>query len=58
MTAVFHARLYGRFMETYSNLRRNFMEQIKAPIFFETVLAIEIMSELPSNFAEKTTPAS
>ena len=37
---------------------RNFMEQIKTPIFFETVLAIEIMSELPSNFAEKTTPAS
>ena len=44
MTTVFHAWPYGRFIEIQSNLReRNFVEQVKAPIFLEAVLAIEII---------------
>ena len=39
MTTTFHAWPYGRLIE----IQRNFIEQIKAPIFLETVLAIEIM---------------
>ena len=31
---------------------RNFIEQIKAPIFLKTVLPIEIMQELQSNLEE------
>ena len=41
---VLHACLHDRFIEIHGNLReRNFIEQIKAPIFIEAVLAIEIM---------------
>ena len=44
MTTVFHPWLYGRFTEIQSNLmEKKFMEKIKASIFFEAVLAIEIM---------------
>ena len=44
MTAVFHARPYGRFIEKQANLRRKErIEQIKAPILLEAVLAIEII---------------
>ena len=45
MTPIFHARPNGRFMEIKSNLRRkrNFTEQIKTPIFFKAVLAVENM---------------
>ena len=44
MTTVLHPWPYGRFMEIQSNLRRkNFIEQIKVPIFLEAVSAREIM---------------
>ena len=40
MTTVFHAWPYGRFIEIQNNLKRKkFIEQIKAPIFLEAVLA-------------------
>ena len=43
ITTVIHAWTYGRFIEIQSNLRRKkFTEQIKASIFLEAVLAIEI----------------
>ena len=39
-----HARPHGRFMQIQSNLRRkNLIEQIKAPVFLEAVLAVEVM---------------
>ena len=54
MTTVFPARSYGRFIEIKSNLRKkNFIEQIKAPIFLEAVVAIEIMEDIQSNLDEK-----
>ena len=57
MTIVFHARLYGKFIEIQSNLRRKkFLEQITAPIFLTTVLVIEIMQESQSNLEEKDKP--
>ena len=37
---------------------RNFIEQIKAPIFLEAVLAIEIMQEPTPTYKRKSTPAS
>ena len=44
MTTVFHAWPYGRFIEIQSNLRRKKLHRrIKAPIFLEAVLALEIM---------------
>ena len=45
MTAVFHAWPFGRFIEIQSNLSRkkNFIEWIKAPIFLEAVLVVEMM---------------
>ena len=44
MTAVFHARPYGRFIGTQSNLRRKkLIERIKAPIFLDAVFTIKIM---------------
>ena len=43
MTTVFHPWAYGRFIEIQSNLQKNFIEQIKVPIFLEAVLTIEIM---------------
>ena len=53
MTTVFHAWPYGRFIGIQSNLRRKkLLEQIKAPIFLEAVLAIEIMLEPQSNLEE------
>ena len=46
MITVFHARLYCRFIE------RNFTERIKASIFLEAVLAIEIILKPQSNLEE------
>ena len=44
MTTVFHTWPYGKFIEIQSNLRRKkVIERIKASIFFEAVLAIEII---------------
>ena len=44
VTTVFHTWVNGRFIEIQSNVRRkNFIERIKALIFLEAVLAIEIM---------------
>ena len=44
MTTVFHAKPYGRFIEVRTTSReRNFLEQIKAPIFVEAVLAIDTL---------------
>ena len=39
ITAIFHARLYNRYIEI-SKDERNFTEQIKAPIFLQAVLTI------------------
>ena len=52
MTTVFHIKAYGRFIWANGRYRptsgeRNFIKQIKAPIFLEAVLAIEIMSPNP-----------
>ena len=58
MTKVFHALVYGRFIEILTNLRRKkLIERIKAPIFLEVVLAIEIMQEAQSNLEEKVNPS-
>ena len=46
MITVFHARLFCRFIE------RNFTERIKASIFLEAVLAIEIILKPQSNLEE------
>ena len=43
MTTVLHVRPYGRFIEIQSNIRRKKVDRIKAPIFLEAILAIEIM---------------
>ena len=44
MTTVFHAWLYGRFVDTEQPPgERNFIERIKNPIFLEAVLAIEMV---------------
>ena len=41
MTTVFHAWTYGRFIEIQRNLdERNFIEQIKAPIFLEAEMDV------------------
>ena len=54
ITTVFHTWLYGRFMEIQSNLRkRNVIERIKAPIFLEALLVIEIM-EAPIQFKRES----
>ena len=59
MTIIIHAWPYGRFIKIYkaTSGERNFIEQIKPPIFFETVLAIEIMYEPQSNLEEKVNPS-
>ena len=36
---------------------RNFIERMKAPIFLEAVLAIEIMQEPQSNLGERGNPS-
>ena len=41
-----------RYRKTYGEI--NFIEQIKAPIFLEAVLAIEMMWELKFNLEEKS----
>ena len=44
MTTVFHVWLNGRFIEIESNLRRKKLHRIiKATIFLEAILTIEIM---------------
>ena len=57
MTTVFHARQYGRFVEIKNNLKRKFIKIIKAPIFLEELLAIEIRYEPQSNSEEKDNPS-
>ena len=57
MTTVFHAWLYDRSIEIQSSFRRNnVIAQIKAPIFLEVVLVIEIMYEPQSNLEEDVNP--
>ena len=58
MTTIIHAWPYGRFIEIYkaTSGERNFIEQIKPPIFFETDLAIETMHEPQANLEEKLNP--
>ena len=44
MTTFFYARLYGRFVQIQSNIRKKKLQkQIKAPVFLEAVSAIEII---------------
>ena len=44
MTTVLNAWPYGRFIGIHNNVRRKkFIGRIKAPIFLEAVLAIEII---------------
>ena len=43
MTTVFHAKPYGRFIEVRTTSRERNLEQIKAPIFLEAVLAIDTL---------------
>ena len=55
---VFHVWAYGRFAEMRGTSgERNFIERIKAPIFLEAVLAMEIMQEPQSNLEEKVNPS-
>ena len=58
MIAVFHAWSYDRFIKIASSGERNFIERIKAPIFLEIVLVIEIMQEPQSMLKVKDNPAS
>ena len=58
MTTAFHTRLYGTFIEIQSNLRRkNFIPQIKAPVFLEVLSTVEIMQEPQANLEEKDNPS-
>ena len=59
MTIIIHAWPYGRFIEIYkaTSGEKNFIEQIKPLIFFQTVLAIEIMYEPQPNLEEKVNPS-
>ena len=45
MATVFHAWLYMVDLQRYRTTlgQRNFIEKVKAPIFLEAILAIEIM---------------
>ena len=49
--------MHGRMVDLWrcraSSGERNFVERIKAPIFLEAVLAIEIMQEPQSNLEKK-----
>ena len=54
MTAVFHARPYGRFIEIQSNLWRNKLHRTnQSYIFLEAALAIQVIEEHQSNLDEK-----
>ena len=53
MKTVFYTWVYGRFIEIQSNFKREKLQPIKAPIFLEVVLAIEIMQKPQSNLEEK-----
>ena len=58
MTLVFYARSYDRFVEIQGNLsRNNVIEWIKTTIFFQVVLAIEIMLVSQSNSKKKDNPS-
>ena len=59
MTPVFHAWAYGVDLQRYiaTSEERNFIEQIKAPIFFKAVLAIDMMYDSKSNLEEKVNPS-
>ena len=43
MTTMFYTGSYLKFIEIATSERKNFIEQIKAPIFLEAVSALEIM---------------
>ena len=53
MTTVFYTRLYCRFIEIQSNLRKKKLHRIKVPIFLEAGLTIEIILESQFNLEEK-----
>ena len=48
-----HGRMVDLWRYRASSGERNFVERIKAPIFLEAVLAIEIMQEPQSNLEKK-----
>ena len=48
-----HGRMVDLWRYRASSGERNFVERIKAPIFLEAVLAIEIMYEPQSNLEKK-----
>ena len=52
MTAVFHVRSYGRFIETKSNFGRKKLHKM----FLEAVLAMKTMQEPQSNLQERDSP--
>ena len=57
-TTVFYAWPYSRFIEIQETSgERYLIEQIKAPIFLEVVLAMEMMYEPQSNLEEKLKPS-
>ena len=44
MTKVFHAWLYGRFIDTKATSgERNFIERLKVQIFLEAVLTMKVL---------------
>ena len=53
MATVFHAKPNSRLIE----LKRNFLESIRDPVFLEAVLAIKTMWELQSNLEKKDNPS-
>ena len=54
MTAVFHERLYGRYIEIQNNLRRKKLQRmIQGSNFLKTVLARETIQEPQSSLEEK-----
>ena len=48
-----HGRIVNLWRYRATSEERNLKEQIKAPIFLEELLAIEIIQESQSNFEEK-----
>ena len=53
MATVFHVKPNSRLIE----LKRNFLESIRDPVFLEAVLAIKTMRELQSNSEKKDNPS-
>ena len=58
MTTVFHAWLYGRFIEIQSNLRRKKLHKTnQGSNFLKALLATEIMKQPQSSLEEKVNPS-